>query len=215
MLSFRLWNEVAILSPHMTTLGFRFAVLQLEWYRRVCAGELRVRGDGDDDGAAVSGVDQSPTSTVRAPSSPSSPSTSPELTTGGSSGLAISACAFPATPTPTVLLLPQEPLADALDYIAFIATSSAPTLRVVDTADIEALLVCVIAFLRNPRYIHSPHLQATFGKVRGRRYLRVSSFHIHADPFLLDDRRCMSVRVVLCLHTRTTFSSHVACIAVP
>lgn len=130
----KLGNDATLLSPSVTSLGLRLSVLQLEWCRRVCAGNL------------------TPTTSTGASASASDAPVDPRVH-------------FPAVPGDAARLLPESLLTSSLDYIGFVGHHSVTTFTEVAHDVVEALLVGTVAFLRNPGYVHSPHLRASFGTV--------------------------------------------------
>jgi hypothetical protein len=121
-------DDATLLAPAVAVAGLRFSVLQMDWCRRVCAGEL-----------VCGGAEAAPTVTL---------------------------VTFPATVPAIARLLPEAMLGSALDFVSFLGEHSVGTFSEVPADTIGALLTCIVAFLKNPGYIHSPHLRATFGKVR-------------------------------------------------
>ena len=80
---------------------------------------------------------------------------------------------FPAVPGDAARLLPESLLTSSLDYIGFVGHHSVTTFTEVAHDVVEALLVGTVAFLRNPGYVHSPHLRASFGTVSCCRHWRL------------------------------------------
>jgi hypothetical protein len=133
-------NDGTLLSPGVTSLGLRLSVLQLEWCRRVCAGQL------------LPGARSAAPATVGAGG--------PTPSDGHGSVL------FPEVPPDAARLLPEDVLTSSLEYIAFVGQHRLQTFSDVGADVVEALLLGTVAFLRNPGYVRSPHLRASFGTVR-------------------------------------------------